>query len=505
MIKIAKLKRILTFALALFAVISCFSCGKQSQEENNTLKIDESYVITRPSKATNSEKNSAKALREAYEAVGIRLNVLEDWYKSEGDIPEKEILIGDTNRPESAALKASLDNNTRWKIAASGNKLVIVAVSDMALSQAVKSFTRDFIEKEKGVSFISGSEIAFGANESNSLVEFLWEDGDESLIRSASWGPRVYTLSDKSMAAGVETSKGILTLYSTDNAKTWKEGSIASFRPDLACANVNFYEFEGKLYLAYRATGEREGGFYTSLQVSVSEDGGKSFKEHSTVCEYTEPQGAYRGVWEPCLGELGGRLTCFYANDSSSVTSLQNIEYMVWNGSSWGERTVVSEGAKHSSRDGMPVWTKLKDGGYALVIESSKYAGDGHPFIIQLLYSKDGKSWSEPVDIYTPSTRGSKAGAPGIVELPTGQLVISFQTDEDASEKGDSTSVMKTIISDGTSVDKIDSSCFTKSDNVFGTPDGEGSVWTGIWFCDRYLYASAGTSKGSSLKMICLF
>lgn len=99
-------------------------------------------------------------------------------------------------------------------------------------------------------------------------------------------------------------------------------------------------------------------------------------------------------------------------------------------------------------------------------------------------------------------TAGSKAGAPGIAELPTGQLVISFQTDEDASTKGDSTSVMKTVISDGTEYRKLGTSNFSASDNVFGTPDGESSVWTGIWYCDGYLYAAAGTSSGSQLNVI---
>lgn len=496
------MKRALLLILSVIMIITCISCGGKDDEKDEKVIIDSDYVITRSQNASSGAKNSAKALRDAYSAEGITINVSEDWYRDEADIPEKEILVGDTNRPESAALKATLDENTRWKIAVSGSKLVIAALSDMALADAVKSFITQFIEKGEGVSFVANSDIASGAGSGGSLVEFLWADGDESVISPASWGPRVYTLSDGTLVAGVETSNGIMTFYSTDNAKTWKNGSIGSFRPSLACANVNFYEYNGDLYLSYRATGDSPSGYYTSLQVSVSEDGGKTWKEHSTVCEYTEHGGGYRGVWEPYLGELNGRLTCFYANDSTSVTPQQNIEYMVWSGSRWTNRTVVSEGVKHNSRDGMPVWTKLSGGEYVCVIESSRYGGSGHPFVIQLFWSEDGVTWSEPVDIYIPTTNGSKAGAPGVVELPTGQLVVSFQTDEDATVKGDGTSVMKTIISDGTRVQDLDASHFTKSDNVFGTPDGEGSVWTGIWYHGGYLYATAGTKKGSSLKII---
>ncbi len=491
---------IVVFALFAVTLASCSPNGGKGREDFVTL--DGEYVITRPTNSSNSEKNASQVLKDAYKEQGVQLEIAEDWYRDETDIPEKEILVGDTNRPESEALKASLDENTRWKIAFINSKLVIVASTDMALSNAVARLTKQYIDKGAGVSFMKNFSISGKAGDEGSLVEFFWRDAQESLIAPSSWGPRVYTLSNGTLIAGAETSGGIRIFFSVNNGATWRSGKIASFRPELACANVNFFEHGGALYLAYRATGQTEAGFYTSLQVSVSSDFGKTWKEHSTVCEYTEKSGATRGVWEPCLGLLNDKLTCFYANDSTLVTSMQNIEYMTWDKNCWKDRTVVSEGAKHDSRDGMPVWTRLLSGDYVCVIESSKYRDNGHPFIIQLMFSQDGKIWSEPVDIYTAATNGSKAGAPGIIELPTGQIVISFQTDEDATVKGDSTSVMKTIISDGTDVRHIRASCFTSSDSVFDTPDGEGSVWTGIWYHGGFLYAAAGTSRGSSLKVL---
>lgn len=336
-------------------------------------------------------------------------------------------------------------------------------------------------------------------------VSFRWKDAEKSVIKTSSWGPRVYTTNNGILIAGYETLNGIRTRISEDNGQTWQEATDASFRPDKTCANVNFFEWEGRLYLAYRATGEQEDGIYTSLQVSVSEDHGKSWAHHSTIAEYLEKDRLYKGVWEPYLGEIDGRLTCFYANDFPELTPRQNIESLTWNGEKWADRQIISSGMEHDSRDGMPVWTKLSDGGYALAIESTRYRDSGHPFVIQLLYSNDGKRWSEPVDVYIPKTEGSKAGAPGIAELPSGQLVISFQTDEDASEKGDATSVMKTIVSNGTPVPYLRTENFTAADNVFDTPDGENSIWSGIWYADGYLYATASTMVGSELKKIKLF
>ncbi len=337
---------------------------------------------------------------------------------------------------------------------------------------------------------------------SPSTVSFSWSDGRKTVIKGSSWAPRVFSSEQGKLIAGYETSSGIKTAISTNNGRNWTAEAAASFRPDKTCANVNFFAFDGRLYMAYRAIGDQDDGFYTSLQVSVSEDSGRSWRHHSTICEYLETSHKTKGVWEPCLGEIDGSLVCFYANDHPSVTSMQNIESLTWDGVAWTNRTVICDGRSHNSRDGMPVWIRLNSGGYAMVIESSHERNSGHPFVIRLLLSDDGKKWSEPKTVYVPTTSGSKAGAPGIVELPTGQLVISFQTDEDATKKGDSTSVMKTIISDGTEYRKLTTASFSPSDNVFGTPDGEHSTWTGIRYGEGYLYAAAGTRSGSSLNAI---
>ncbi|MBO7404443.1 MAG: hypothetical protein J6V24_05740, partial [Clostridia bacterium] len=223
---------------------------------------------------------------------------------------------------------------------------------------------------------------------------------------------------------------------------------------------------------------------------------------HSVIAEYTEPDGGFRGVWEPCLGMLNGVLTCFYANDSTSVTPQQNIEYKRWNGAEWTDRTVVCDGVKHDSRDGMPVWIPLKAGGYALVIEStSRRNGPGrHPFVIQLLISPDGVTWSDPVDIFLPCTDGSKAGAPWIAELDDGRLTVSFQTDEDSETKGDRMSVMKTMLSDGSPARELTVGKFTPAETVFDVPEGTGALWAAVYTDGRELFASAGTADGAVMK-----
>ncbi|MBQ3869526.1 MAG: exo-alpha-sialidase [Clostridia bacterium] len=335
--------------------------------------------------------------------------------------------------------------------------------------------------------------------EENEMKTISFGDSEEIIISGHSWAPRVCS-ADGALLAGVETSKGIRVFRSEDGGLSWKDPAAASFYPDLNCANVNFYLDGERLYLAYRATSDRNGVRYTSLRVSASDDGGRTWVNHSTVCEYTDA-GGRGGVWEPYLIRIGDRLYCFYANDHPSVSGMQNIECKVWNGKVWTGRKIVSNGEKHDSRDGMPVVCKTSDGGYVCVIESSAERYVGHPFVLKMLYSEDGGRWGEPVTVYTPKTKGSKAAAPGVVCLPDGRLVISFQTDEDATVKGDGTSVMKFIVSDGTAARGLTSGSFTSAENIFGTPDGESSVWTGIYYENGAIYAAAGTKKGSSLKI----
>ena len=333
---------------------------------------------------------------------------------------------------------------------------------------------------------------------------FCWESIPRTLIAPGAASPRVFRLRDGHLIAAAETARGIRVYSTADNGLTWTDAGPGSFSPDLACANPEFFELpDGEVLLAHRAIGKRENGFYTSLRVSVGccRDG-LEFRPHSVVTEYTEPDGGFRGVWEPCLGMLNGVLTCFYANDSTSVTPQQNIEYMQWNGAAWTDRTVVCDGVKHDSRDGMPVWIPLKAGGYALVIEATcRRNGPGkHPFVIQILYSPDGVTWSEPADIFIPRTDGSKAGAPWIAELDGGRLVVSFQTDEDSEIKGDRTSVMKTMISDGSPVRELDAEKFGTAETVFGVPRGTGALWAAVFTDGRELFASAGTKDGAVMK-----
>lgn len=289
--------------------------------------------------------------------------------------------------------------------------------------------------------------------------------------------------------------KKIHTKKSDDGGQTWTKYRVAAAAEGLNCTNASFFTFEGRLFLAYRATGETEDGFYSSLRVSVSEKNGNSWDDHSIIIENTESSGAFRGVWEPWLGEIDGKLVCLFSNDSSSVTTKQNIEMMTWDGERWGDRRVISNGEAHQSRDGMPAWCALQGGGYACVIESTKYKDAGHPFAVQLLTSSDGRSWSEPKDIYIPAVNGALAAAPQIAQLADGRLVVTFQTDEDDPGENE---VSKLIYTSKTETANLLHALFSAPTPIFTDKTFAYSTWGRLYTDGKTLYYAAGTPLGAT-------
>jgi len=117
----------------------------------------------------------------------------------------------------------------------------------------------------------------------------------------------------------------------------------------------------------------------------------------------------------------------------------------------FGAPIIASNGEKHNSRDGMPVVCKLSDGSYAMVIESSVMRGR-YSFIIQMMLSEDGISWSDPITVFSPTAVDNYAGAPYIVCLEDGRIVISCQATQGSGTSNSNNNVhnstMNVIVSE---------------------------------------------------------
>ena len=313
------------------------------------------------------------------------------------------------------------------------------------------------------------------------------------------WYPRMYQLKSGVILCGFDTNEDggravIKIVYSEDGGYTWsKEAIRGTNSQEYDCANANFIELEnGDIWLAYRANVLEGEEYYSSIRVNVSKDGGRTWEDHSVVAE----EKGVGGVYEPQFQYIGDEISVFYANDSLNAVKnhrQQNIEYKIWNGDSWSNKYIASDGTKTYSRDGMPVLCRLDDGSYALVIESTAL----HPsyeFIIQLKLSPDGYDWSGPLkNIYVPNKFTKKAGAPYIVTLNDGRVAVSFQTDEDATNNGDGFSKMKVMLSTD-----LTGSEFLPCTEPFSTPDGYSSSWNSLLSYKESILAVTSTNYPES-------
>lgn len=101
------------------------------------------FVIIRPEDCSEYEKKQASALYAGLKKLCSGITILTDWekdYASKADeIAQRyEILVGDTNRPQSAAAAQGLAAGT-YRVVRDGRKLVVAASSFSALSAGVKA------------------------------------------------------------------------------------------------------------------------------------------------------------------------------------------------------------------------------------------------------------------------------------------------------------------------------------------------------------------------------
>ena len=116
-----------------------------------TLEAEElvGYTILRDDNAAQPGIRNGMTLREAFEAEGYSLRLSTDFYR-EGikgmEILPTEILVGKTNREETAAFLDSL-TPWQWGYALVGTKIVIAGHSDETTTEAVNAFIERIVRR----------------------------------------------------------------------------------------------------------------------------------------------------------------------------------------------------------------------------------------------------------------------------------------------------------------------------------------------------------------------
>ena len=352
---------------------------------------------------------------------------------------------------------------------------------------------------------------------------------------------------------------------SNDQGLTWSEPIEVSKFPDHVCSNIDLFELPNHdIISSFRAVGKydsyRNIKYNRKLGCSISHDGGKTWESIGSIIDnfelakklgFTKRQAIkairdeYKvGFFEPFVMLLNNEISVFYADDftpmvNHTINDDPYYNYMVQNiytqtydikNQKWSEeRTLIMDGSilksptgsgliKRISRDGMPVATTMKDGTYVLIFEGTyrdrdyplltgKYLGHHKWFEIVMSYSKDGISWSNPVEIYVSKNNGTKSSAPFVLCTDSNQLIVSFQTDEESYDfgyDGDIYSIMKVMISKpGIPIEEINQDSFYALCNNNNSPIGALSNWNGMTLLGNTLYtvSSENTIKYSEIPI----
>ncbi len=170
-------KRLFAFLVCIIMLLS--SCSDDildpiitnAPEEFPTSEITEApsaislagYTVIRPEKAAESVISAAVELKGALADTTIK----DDWYnKNSGELPTEalEILVGNTNRPESISLKAELlEGDFAVKYFPESGRIALVGGSDEATLKAVAYFLEYCVkngEIESTLSFLSAGQYA---------------------------------------------------------------------------------------------------------------------------------------------------------------------------------------------------------------------------------------------------------------------------------------------------------------------------------------------------------
>lgn len=144
---------ILALLLCLGALIACNDDPEQPDEPsvpplNVVLDGASGYTIMRSDVPNQDITNASLKLRRAIKAAtGVELGIGTDWVNRGDEIPTDtlEILIGETNRAESAEVLATLGEN-EYTITVKGNRVVILGKTVAATVAAVDQFITDILK-----------------------------------------------------------------------------------------------------------------------------------------------------------------------------------------------------------------------------------------------------------------------------------------------------------------------------------------------------------------------
>jgi len=316
----------------------------------------------------------------------------------------------------------------------------------------------------------------------------LWLKNTETIVyqpqNGGVWYPRLLGLDNGDWLCVYDTREWIdpttrvCVSRSTDKGSTWTFLSQSSFGTGDAANGQLIQLTNGEVLCAYRVVNETT----KTLKVSKSTNNGQSWNHLSTIISNTE------GVWEPhIIQKADGQLLVFYAQEGGVGGDDQIIEMQRSddNGSTWHSPQIVCQ--QVGSRDGMPVPSILNNGDILVVLEGHNVLRN-YQFVIWSVSSSDGgNTWGPRKLVYAPTNIDRYAAAPFVVQVPTGDIVASFQTNEVPTSYGEEMGIVMSWDNGST---------WFSQPRPFSGEYGSNYYWNSLFVQDPHTIVAATTSWG---------
>lgn len=290
-------------------------------------------------------------------------------------------------------------------------------------------------------------ELSVGSKEPTHGIRLAWDYSTRQQLSPAGSGyggyARMSVLEDDSWFVVYESEGHIHGRKSWDEGETWSEdvviaspegGVLATVPEILQLQNSTVMVSYNMRPGAQAPTGSRFG-----IRIKMSQDFGVTWSVYTEV--YQAGTAFENGCWEPAQIQFpNGEIQLYIANEGPYTNSAEQEITMFSStddGLTWSDGKTISFRSGH--RDGMPVPLILNDGRLVMSIEDNGVLPpEFKPVIIE---SEDG-SWAQaPVggsasarkSLFEGENRiaGTKyAGAPYVQQLPGGEVLLSYQSDE---------------------------------------------------------------------------
>lgn len=431
--------RLLPALSALLITLSFISCGggesqitttdgtkKEEDPASEFLNLSECAVIYGASDPSASASSAKKIKAQMLSKTEIWTTCSDD----RSDPVEYEILVGNTNRPESAEASQQLSGSGHtFAIMRMGGKIAIVGSDEDAIIRGCQYFTNNLLPSDGGTVIPVKEDFCYMDHFD---TDTLWNSslgGFEILQNTVVYGPtlshqapeltysRIIELSHNGEQNGtlIATAESLdVTCYqihrSVDGGKSWEKvgevrsaiaGMIANWQPmlyELPCQVGDLPE--GTILLA--GCTRNSATTHTEMTLYASRDLGESWKVVSTVAVgggFDPNGGLSTGLWEPfLLCDDDGKLYCFYSDETDSTAHSQMIVCRSsTDGVNWSETQRIVACTEQYLRPGMPTVTRLGNGKYFITYEM--VGQSGNPVYYKV--TDDLSDWGNPSDIGT--------------------------------------------------------------------------------------------------------